>query len=288
MNCNNFARDLLNKLQLRLEQFPLDNENRLLMIESSFNLVDQSIDRLKNMLKDYQFQSDEEEIEFFKVWMRDLLSLSIFYSELFLIESDQPKHKKDTQTAFYEEKIDDVQKYIQRYASLNNYLIMEKTYLDRVYFLRTSEAPLIYPDLVHQTLDTRFCTVYTLYFARFKAMIRLVNYLSANANLDAKKMNFKSGRDEKFPVLHWTGSKVQLVELVYALRAAAVLNKGSASISDMSLVFGELFGKELHDYYRTFQEIKSRKKNRTVFLDLCRERLEAYMNEKYNEGELNR
>ncbi|MDR7127706.1 hypothetical protein J2X69_000034 [Algoriphagus sp. 4150] len=280
MNCNEFAKDLMEKLQLKLDQFPLGNDNGLLMIESSFNLIDKTIDQLKEILSGYHFKSEDEEIEFFKIWMTALLSQSIFYSELFLIESDRPKNKRSTQTSYYGEKMDDIQEYIQRYASLNNYLVMEKTYLDRVYFLRNSEAPLIYPDLVHQTLDTRFCTVYTLHFARLKAMIRLMNYLAAMDHSGIRMPNQKSRRKDPLPVLQWTGSKVELVELVYALKTASVINKGSVNLSDLVLVFGEVFGTELKDCYRIFLQIKSRKKNRTVFLDACRDKLEAYMEEK--------
>jgi hypothetical protein len=279
MNCNALAKEIFEKLQLDLKNFPLDSENRLLMIESSFNLIDKALYQLKGLLHEYEFNGEDEEIEFFKVWMTKFLSHSIFYSELFLIESDNSISRRGGQAAFYLEKMNDLQKYIQRYASLNNYMVMEKSYLDRIYFLRKSEAPLIYPDLVHQTLDTRFCTVYTLYFARLKAMIHLMNHLSGVVHTVEKELEIKSVRNEPQPILHWTGSKVELVELIYALKTTSVLNRGSASVSDLAMVFGHLFGQEVKDCYRIFLQIKSRKKNRTVFLEACKERLEAYMDE---------
>ncbi|MEP2130959.1 MAG: RteC domain-containing protein, partial [Algoriphagus sp.] len=83
--------------------------------------------------------------------------------------------------------------------------------------------------------------------------------------------------EDRNPQLLWTGKKADLVELVYALKTSNAINYGNASVSELATILAEVFGKELQGYYRTFLEIKSRKKNRTLFLDRCKENLEAYM-----------
>ena len=83
--------------------------------------------------------------------------------------------------------------------------------------------------------------------------------------------------EDKNPSLKWTGSKADLVELVYALMASKVVDYGTVSVVELVSIISEAFGVELQGYYSTFLEIKSRKKNRTVFLDRCKESLEAYM-----------
>jgi len=75
--------------------------------------------------------------------------------------------------------------------------------------------------------------------------------------------------DEPFPHLHWTGSKIALVELIYALQASGCINHGHAGIKDLKEIFEKVFEIELGDCYRLFLEIKIRN-HTTKFIDqLC-------------------
>jgi len=69
------------------------------------------------------------------------------------------------------------------------------------------------------------------------------------------------------PALIWTGSKTDLIELIYALQAAAVFNNGEAQINTIAQAFQRSFGLDLGDIYRTFQDIRIRKKSQTPFLE---------------------
>ena len=243
MKIQEFTQDLLDKLEYELSKFPLTGENRLLMIESSFFLVDRSMEQMKEKLRSYKFETLEEEISFFKNWMTKLLAHSIFYSELFHIESGKPIRGDLELPDYYRSKQTGIKKFLHRYAALNNYLVMEKSHLDKVYFIRSSKAPIIYPDLVRQTLDSSFCTVYTLQFSKILAMGRLLGFLTLE--LGNKDTGVGGGIDlEKTnPKLIWTGSKVALVELIYALKTAAVFNHGTASVVDLANTFGFFLGK---------------------------------------------
>lgn len=268
------SKKLLRDLDEKLLNFPLTGENRLMMIESSFYLVDKSIEQLKTNIRSYQFESEQEEIHFFKKYMTEFFSRSHFFSELFHIESEKPEQDGKVLGLYYAEKLQEIKKYFLRNTALNNYLIMGKTHLDRVYFLRSAEAPLIYPDLFRHTLDTNFCTVYTLYFARLMGITRLMNFLIQELSGFSGIKSFTKEKPDPKMKLCWTGSKVELVELIYALKASTSVNSGTATISDMASVMGRVFGKELRGFYKTFEEIRSRRKSKTLFLDKCKERLE--------------
>ncbi len=66
--------------------------------------------------------------------------------------------------------------------------------------------------------------------------------------------------------LNWTGNKVELVELIYALETAGCFNHGHAAIKEIVTYIEVVFNINLGDYYHTFMEIRNRK-NSTVFLD---------------------
>jgi len=67
--------------------------------------------------------------------------------------------------------------------------------------------------------------------------------------------------------LFWTGSKTDLIELIYALHNCGAINSGTADIKEMALVFEQMFNIDLGNYYHTFIEIRARKNSKTKFLD---------------------
>ncbi|PZP42872.1 MAG: tetracycline regulation of excision, RteC, partial [Pseudopedobacter saltans] len=75
------------------------------------------------------------------------------------------------------------------------------------------------------------------------------------------------------PALNWTGSKTALIELIYALYSQGVINNGNADIKEIVKISESVFNIDLGDFYHTFMELKSRKINRTKFIDGLREAL---------------
>ncbi|PZX57609.1 RteC protein [Algoriphagus ratkowskyi] len=277
MNIIEISIQILTNLKKNLDILKLDGENKLIQFESAFHLVDMAMDEIKLFMDKYDFESEQEEIEFFKNHMSNFLKESVYFSELFNMESIKPSGPEKEIKKFYEKELISINEFLQNNQNLYNYLLMKKENQDRVFFLRSAQAPVYKPNLFWHTLDTRYCTVYTLYFARIMGTLALADYI--HDQLRILKVYDNPYDSEKKRQLYWSGKKADLVELVYALKTSSAVNNGSASIAELATSIGELFGKELNDYYRTFLEIRSRKKSRTVFLDQCRENLEAYMDE---------
>lgn len=270
-----FSDQVISKLKNDLGILKLDVENKLIQFESAFHLVDKALDKIKLFMEKYEFTSDAEEIEFFKHHMTYYLRESVYYSELFNMESIKPAGAEYEIRKFYEKELHSVKEFLQTNQNLYNYLLMRKENQDRVFFLRSAQAPVYKPNLFWHTLDTRYCTVYTVYCARIMGTLSLAGYIHDQLLIlkDAKSPVMEDRNSQ----LHWTGKKTDLVELVYALKTSNVINYGNASVTELATILADVFGRELPGYYRIFLEIKSRKKNRTVFLDKCKENLEAYM-----------
>ncbi|WP_081965472.1 RteC domain-containing protein [Porphyromonas macacae] len=66
--------------------------------------------------------------------------------------------------------------------------------------------------------------------------------------------------------LQWTATKVDLVELIYALYYARCINNGEAEIKNITEAFELLFNINLGKYYRTYIDVTRRKINRSKFL----------------------
>jgi len=77
--------------------------------------------------------------------------------------------------------------------------------------------------------------------------------------------------------LFWTGSKTDLIELLYALHYSKCINSGTADIKELASHFEHFYNVDLGNYYHTFIEIRSRKTGRTKFLDRLIEMLKQRM-----------
>ena len=77
----------------------------------------------------------------------------------------------------------------------------------------------------------------------------------------------------------WTGSKVALIELIYALHAEGVFNNGTTDLKETAKFFEETFDIDLGQFHRTFFEIRARKSERTKFLNSLRDTLVKRMDE---------
>lgn len=78
----------------------------------------------------------------------------------------------------------------------------------------------------------------------------------------------------------WTGTLVELVELIYGLQEMRCIDDGEVTINELFARFGAQFGLEIkiRNCYDAYLDIKRRKNDRrTYFLDKMRERLNLRM-----------
>lgn len=78
----------------------------------------------------------------------------------------------------------------------------------------------------------------------------------------------------------WTGTLVELVELICGLQEAYCIDDDRSDIKDLTAFFGGFFGMEIkvRNCYDTYLEMKHRKnESRTYFLDKLCERLNLWM-----------
>src|SRR5690606_41701196 len=75
----------------------------------------------------------------------------------------------------------------------------------------------------------------------------------------------------------WTGSKTELIELLYALHSSKCINSGTTDIKELAAHFEHFYNVDLGNYYHTFIDIRSRKSSRTRFLERLIEMLNQRM-----------
>lgn len=80
--------------------------------------------------------------------------------------------------------------------------------------------------------------------------------------------------------MRWTGTLVEMVELIYGLQEMRCIDDGDTPINELFAFFGSQFGQEIkvRNCYDTYLDIKRRKNDsRTYFLDKMRDRLNLRM-----------
>lgn len=241
--------------------------------EACLRLIRESLHELKELVIHHTFQDEQEEIHFFRHIKPKFTSLLIYHSRLALIELKRPVGSLQDTRRYFENELLLIRIFYDHHVQLYQYLLSGATYLDTKLFVRgNNDLPCDFSTSSVDT-DTRFTTHYDYIVARIQANERLQLYLLRSLrNLE----NVHMGNDES-PIrksLIWTGSKVHLIELAYALCESKQINGGTTGVIEIAERLEELFQLKLGSVYRTFQEMRQRKKDsRTKFLDLMQERL---------------
>jgi hypothetical protein len=93
--------------------------------------------------------------------------------------------------------------------------------------------------------------------------------------LPGSNINAQSSSISQFK---WTGSAVELVELIYGFIEMRSINNGETQIAELASFISSQFGIEIKDCYSAYVDMKRRKNNsRTYYLDKMRERLNRRM-----------
>jgi hypothetical protein len=153
-----------------------------------------------------------------------------------------------------------------------------KTIYDSLYFLRESdEEPLnseYMPDI-----DLRFSTIHSFKLGKLQAFENLQRYLNNAISLLYNSEGLILQKNDKHVKNRWTDSKAALIELVYALHSRGSINNGKGDVKQIVTGLESFFNVQVGNFYRTFQSMRIRKKNRTVYLDTLKESLERRMDE---------
>lgn len=238
-----------------------------------------ALERLRQHVIDNGFTDEEHEIVFFKEVKPQFMSKLIFFQKLYDLEVNRPLNiDRINAGKYFRREIRKVKKHYKKFGDLYSYYKSGETMLDKVYFLR-KPGGLLYSGDSYLIVDSTFQTLYDSTIAEFIADEAYCEYLYRQLAL-VDTIQQTIGFMEKQPSkgLRWTGSKTALTELIYALYSAGVLNDGNADVKDIVADLSQTFNIDLGNFYRTFQEIRLRKKDRVSFLNQLIDRLEDRMN----------
>lgn len=255
-----------------LDQIAVTSENILQRATQSYKVVEHALAELKEYIISYHFKDRQDEIYFFKVIKPQFLKELLYFMEVFQVESWKPPVGRDEEIAHYRLGAHRADLYFKRYNELYTYYRTGSKSHDEQYFLRESKSDLITPISMSDT-DSRFSTVYSFQFAKLQAYEQFSSYLHRCIyNLEHPGSPL-SDSDKDRQAIRWTDSKSALIELGYGIHAKGSINHGKADIKQIMTALEIAFNTDLGNYYRTFQNLRIRKKNRTPYWDGAKEDL---------------
>lgn len=270
MNITEFSEGLYETMMEKLSEIEVSAKDEISKESSYIEVIKSHTYGLKNFLYQYKFETQEEEISFFKNIKPKFVSLLLFHNDVFEIEIARPLDK-DALIKHYQDSLIKGKTFISSNLELYKYYHFGYEYLDSKYFLSDSNME-TGSDVM---FDSKFCTPFDHKFCMIKAYELLKEHVT---HCIKQVENGTSG----VAALRWTGQKTCLIELIYALQVAGVFNKSTCDIRMIANYFQKVFNVDLGNCYRTLKDMQVRKGgSKTHFLDELKyklaERLEEEM-----------
>lgn len=261
-----FTKKIYDDLEIELHNLTLETDDVLIQSENSINIVRFAIEKLKKHVRNTKFSNRKDEIHFFKSIKPRFVSWLIYHVRLYNIEMNRPNGSVKIKRKYLQIELNKLKNYFDENLDFYRYYRTGCNYLDHKYFVRGKQDIRLSLDAHVYELDPEFCTSHDFKISTILANDLLQVYLEN----ELMKLDFNSTtRDNDLipkNMLRWTGSKVSLIELMYALHQSGSFNNGQTDIKSMAAYLEKTFDIDLGNYYRTWLELKIRQ-NPTKFLD---------------------
>ena len=268
-----YCNEKLKQLEQELQELTITLDDPILISEMAIRMTLVRLSELKEFVRSKGFKQEAEEIYFFKVLKPNILAKLIYHNAVYKIETRKPYGDKQIK-AYLRKELQKLKRFFNHNLDFYKYYRSNNTFLDKHFFVRGRHNISLWLDTFYFEADHCFATSHDYKVAKIIANDLIQVYIEDQLHtLQQKGRSSARG-------LQWTASKTALTELIYALYAGGVLNNGNADIKQIAQTFETTFGISLGDFYHTFMELKSRKINRTKFLNTLSEALVNKMDKK--------
>jgi hypothetical protein len=268
---------LLNQLNEQLNFVDLEIDNQIKKCEQAITLILKSINELKKTTTKTNFKTQSEEVQFFKEIKPQFTSKLIYFNRVYKIEMKKPNGGNRILKKYYNNELLKLKAFFDNELEFYQYYRSGSTYLDYKYFLRGKFDIKLALDSYYFETDSSFATSHDFKVATILANDLIQLYIENQLLMLDNQENTEKSQRKPNVKMTWTGSKVALVELMYALHTEGVFNNGAADLKEIAEYFEHIFEIDLGQYRRVFLEIRARKNDRTKFLTTLNESIQKRM-----------
>ena len=261
----------IEQLKIRLDKDlseTINLDSRIERLGKTSQLIEGVVSDLKEILIKEKFESEREEINYFKTFKPGIVSIQISEIVKYNLDMNKPVGTFENVVKYYEEEL----KVLNSFFRLNNYHYQYYknglTQLDHLYFLR-SAGPSPIPFVEMADNDAEYSTPMSYLFAKFIAYENVQYYIIEQISELNDPLSQKTEAFSNRPVsLRWTGDAVNIVELAYGIYLTGQLNNGNASLSQIVRWLEKDLNITIGNIQHRFSEIGNRKRlSPTKFID---------------------
>lgn len=259
-----FLQDLERDILRKIREFEATEKDTLKRAFSKALILADANSKLKNFVIDYEFESEQAEIYFFKHIKPRLVSRLIFYCQVYNIEMNRPMGGVNIQREYLNKELNNLQDYIERRPEFYSYYRLGATHNDVHYFTR--EKLVLGRQYLEPTMSERepkYSTNCDFKLAKILANEQLEIMLKSQLD----ELEHPNNETVHFS---WTTKKTYLIELLYALDSYRAF--GRTPLKKVVFVIQKYLGIDLGNISSAFAEMKERNEP-TPFLDELKEAL---------------
>ncbi|WP_447952088.1 RteC domain-containing protein [Chryseobacterium koreense] len=259
-----YYKKTIDDLSQQISELTYQQDSLLVSYENAIELILDKISGLKEYVHKKGFRNQQEEIHFFKHIKPQFTAKLIYYNAIYKIETKKPYGAKPVKK-YLNNELKKLKRYFDNNLEFYKYYRTNNSFIDEKLFVRGKYNIKLSLDTFYFEADQNFSTSHDYKVAKIIANDLIQIYIEDQLN------NNKQKKPSDNSSLIWTESKTALTELIYALHSQGAF--GNEDIIAIAKTFESTFNISLGDFYHTFMELKSRKINRTKFLDSLKESL---------------
>lgn len=268
-----FYNETLNKLETAINELDIEADCSIQRIEAVIHLILECLSDIKKYVLKKGFKNNSEEIRFFKYQKPAIVAKLIYYNAIYKIETKKP-YGANPIRKYLNKELKKLKRFFDNNLDFYKYYRSNNSFLDEKMFLRGNHDIKLWLDTYYFQSDQSFSTSHDYKVAKIIANDLIQVYI------EDKLYNIvQKDKSKTLKKLKWTGSKVAMIELIYALHYQGVFDNGNNDIRVVAQYFESTFDIDLGNFYQTYLELRNRKMNRTKFLDALREELIRRMDE---------
>lgn len=239
-------------------------------LRKGINLSRKFLNELSKLVRNEKFSSKKAEIKFFKEQKPYVEGRLHFFKKAHKFMLAFPNTSNSIKRKLITSEIQKLNFRDCKHQDFLSYYRSNQKKLDHVYFVRGVSQLELFLDFSNQFIDPDFNTSHGFLVTKIIAQDLQIDFFK-NQLQELKKYKPNNNVPKHKPAvlkdLQWTGTKTDLVELIFALKESGVLRNGRAELKKIKNVIELLFEIELGNIYKVFEQIKAREKDQTKFID---------------------
>jgi hypothetical protein len=270
---NPILQSLYHTYMRQLQQLRSEETEILQQAKKSVDAGMRTMNELRGYIITNPFKAQQEEIFFFKEVKPLFQCQLVYWLKVLNYELNKPTGTYADREGYILGELHSMKLFFDNNIDFYRYCRSGGTNRDARYFSHAKNES--HADLDIDLLDTdpQFSSSHDSKLSRLLAYEMLADFLNSELGTLSGNSQAHTVQGSADSPMNWTAPKTGLIELMYACNSFGAFNNGKASINQIADLFERIFNIKLGNYYRTFQEIRIRKKGRTIFLDQLREKL---------------